>query len=141
MDVESEERFDRAQRSKWEDYKYVRARDGNHLMTTFECNLCIFVKLKGRYPLSSSLVDKKLIACISQVNLDAFWSRATSTINNNLRSIKKILATSRELNLPGQFIFCEQPIHLEAERMVRLSQMQRERFCLSQDLMKSFIYT
>ena len=104
MDIESEERFDKAWRSKWEDHKYTRARNGDHLMVTFECDLCIFVKLKGRYPVASSLTDRKVIACIRRINLDAFWSRATSTINNNLRSVKKILAASRKLEILGPFI-------------------------------------
>jgi len=82
----------------------MSARNGDHMMVAFECDLCVFVKLKGRYPIVNSSKDRKLIACIRRVNLDAFWSRATSTINNNLRSIKKILLASDELDLPSPFV-------------------------------------
>lgn len=50
------------------------------------------------------MADRKVIVCARQINLDAFWSRAASTINNNLRSVEKILAASRELELLGLFI-------------------------------------
>jgi len=40
------------------------ARDGDHLITSFECDLCIFVKLKNRYPIATSDQDKRLAAYI-----------------------------------------------------------------------------
>ena len=47
---EDEERFDKGWRRKWEEDKFMHARDGDHLMTQFECDLCIFRKLKHRSP-------------------------------------------------------------------------------------------
>ena len=111
-DEEDEERFDRVWRRKWEDQKYHHARNGDHLMTPFECDLCIFIKLKHRYPVASSAVDRRLITCIRRINLDAFWARATSTVANNLRSVKKILTTSQLVELPGPFkSFGPMPLH------------------------------
>ena len=72
-------------------------------MTPFECDLCVFVKLKRRYPLAASEMDRKLVACIRRVTLDAFWSRATSTVGNNLRSVRKIVNGSEQVELLGPF--------------------------------------
>ena len=72
MNDEDKERFENAWKSKWDDLEHMIARDSDHLLTQFECDLCIFLKLTKRYPLSKSLKDRKLVACILRINLDAF---------------------------------------------------------------------
>ena len=62
---------------------YLKGRDGDHLMCPFECDTCIFRKLKGRNSKSSSESDKLLLEFIRRANMDAFWSRATSTVLGN----------------------------------------------------------
>ena len=37
--------------------EYYTAREGDHLMIPFECHLCIFVKLKGRFPMKDNQKD------------------------------------------------------------------------------------
>jgi hypothetical protein len=69
------------------------------MMTPFECDLCIFVKLKGRYPLDVDKKDKKLVACIRRINLDAFWSRTLTTVANNHRLVKRMNNLSEEVGL------------------------------------------
>ena len=54
--------------------KYFFTRNRDHLITPFECDLYVFVKLKRYYPQVSSKMDRKLIACIRRVTLDALWS-------------------------------------------------------------------
>jgi hypothetical protein len=56
-------------------------------MVQFECDTCIFLKLKQRLPDLIQTQDKLLMACIRRANLDAFWSRATSTVMTNARLI------------------------------------------------------
>jgi len=68
---EDEERLDKAWRRKWEEDKYMFGREGDHLMTPFECDLYIFRKLKNRSPIPDSMINRRLIACIRRVNLDA----------------------------------------------------------------------
>ena len=80
------------------------ARHGDHLITSFECDLCIFVKLKNRYPIATSDQDKRLAACIRRVILDAFWSRASSTVANNLRLAKKMISLSDTVGLSPPFV-------------------------------------
>lgn len=84
--------------------EYHSARDGDHLITPFECDLCIFVKLKGRYPMNQNQKDRKLAACIRRVNLDAFWSRASTTVSNNLRLVKRLNNLADEVGLESPFV-------------------------------------
>jgi hypothetical protein len=59
--------------SKPDPYTFYYARNGDHLMTHFECDTCIFRKLRdGDFPDHSRPSDKLLLACIRRVNLDAF---------------------------------------------------------------------
>ena len=69
---EEEDRFKGAWEVGWDSHEYLVARDGDHLITSFECDLCIFVKLKNRYPIATSDQDKRLAACIWRVILDTF---------------------------------------------------------------------
>jgi len=80
------------------------ARDGDHLITPFECDLCVFIKLKNRYPMATCEKDKKLAACIRRVILDAFWSRATTTVGNNLRLVRKLISLPESVGLPAPFL-------------------------------------
>ena len=69
---EEEDRIVSSWKRASEEGQYLSARNGDHMMTPFECDLCIFVKLKGRYPSDIDKKDKKLVACIRRINLDPF---------------------------------------------------------------------
>jgi hypothetical protein len=72
------------------------ARDGDHLLVPFECDLCIFRKLKSRNPIPGDQEDLLMLACGRRANLDAFWSRAKSTALTNCDKVAfgiKLLAT------------------------------------------------
>ena len=43
------------------------------------------------------------MACIRQSSLDAFWSRASSTVGGNLQSVKQQLSLSKLVGLEGPF--------------------------------------
>ena len=53
---------------------------GGHIVAPFECDLRIFLKLRGRYPYDTIGEDKFLLRAIRRVNLDTFWSRERYTI-------------------------------------------------------------
>ena len=74
-DDAEQERMNARWKKKHKATEFLEARDGDHLIIPFECDLCVFVKLKGRYPTKSSKEDRKLAACIRRINLDAFSSR------------------------------------------------------------------
>ena len=84
LDKEDEGRFEEVWGNAWEASQYLRARNGHHLLTPFECDFCVFLKLKGRFPIEHSQEDMHLFACIRRANLDAFWARSSSTAQNNL---------------------------------------------------------
>ena len=87
---------------KSEDQKFVTARDGDDLLVPFECDSCIVSKLY-RIGLNTETLDEAQrfgLACIRRVNLDAFWSQASSTVNSNRYLVKSCLKTSTALGLP-----------------------------------------
>ena len=99
-----EERFADAWKHRWEANKYGQARVGDHLITPFECDRCIFIKLKGRLPIKVAIKDRLLLAGIRRVNLGALWGRETSTVKRNLAGVKKIIYASASAGLVGPFI-------------------------------------
>ena len=101
---EDDERFESAWKAKWNEREYLTARVGDHMLTQFECDLCIFLKLMKRYPLKESVKDKRLVSCIRRINLDAFWSRSSVAVANNSRSVKKLLRETGDVGLDGLFM-------------------------------------
>jgi hypothetical protein len=83
--------------------QYTHGRDGDSLLTPFECDTCIFRKLRKHSPDPASLRDTRLLDCIRRVNLDSFWSRASSTVKGNLDRITGALKISQSLGLPGPY--------------------------------------
>ena len=82
---------------------FLEARNGDHALCPFECDTCIFRKLRGTSPKLSSSQDKLLLVMIRRMNLDAFWARARSTVNQNTRRINQTLGFSEALGLKGPF--------------------------------------
>ena len=82
---------------------FHEARDGDHILIPFECDLCIFRKLRKVDPLVISSKDQLLLVCIRRMNLDAFWSRARSTVAQNTRNVKTSIKFSESLGLQGTF--------------------------------------
>jgi hypothetical protein len=78
---------------------YIRARNGDHLMIPFECNLCIFWKLRKKDPLPKDPLDDLLLACVRRMNLDTFWSRAPDTVRGNNDKLAGMLSLSRLVRL------------------------------------------
>jgi hypothetical protein len=73
-------------------------------MVPLECDLCIFRKLRSRSPGDGDPVDGLLLGCIRRINLDAFWSSATSTVIGNRDKLEMGLRLSRMVGLDGPYI-------------------------------------
>ena len=69
----------------------VRARDGDHLVTPFQCDLCMFRNLTRRNPLQDSPKDDFLLCCIRRINLDSLWGRESATVEGTLRAAAQML--------------------------------------------------
>ena len=70
---------------------YTHGRNGDHMVTPFQCDLCHFRNLFYRDPRLSSSNDKNALVAIRRANIDAFWSRSPGTINNTRTGIKRML--------------------------------------------------
>ena len=66
--------------------------DGSHLITPFQCDLCVFRVLYKRNPRRTS-GDKENLAVIRRMNLDAIWSREPSTITKNIGYMNTLITT------------------------------------------------
>ena len=73
------------------------------MVLPFECDLCIFRKLKRLNPLRNSTRDTLLLACIRRINLDAMWSRSTLTILGNRDRVRFGLRLSDQVGLDGPY--------------------------------------
>ena len=82
---------------------FEKARVGDDLMTQFECDVCVFRKLYHREANPHSEPDRLAEACIRRVLLDAFWSRASSTVTQNASKLREALSLSRRLGLMGPY--------------------------------------
>jgi hypothetical protein len=97
--------------------KYHQARMGDHLMIAFECDRCVFRKLFRREPTGavpqeevgfvaddSQEKDRKALATIRRMILDAFWSRASGTVRSNAKLIQKGFALSASIGLDPPYL-------------------------------------
>ena len=64
---------------------FLAARVGDHLCCTFDCDDCAFLRLTRRSPNADDHGDRLLLTLIRRANLDAFWSRRPSTVQQTLR--------------------------------------------------------
>ena len=81
-------------------------------MTPFECDVCIFRRLKLRDPDVSKRQDKFLLDIVRRANLDAFWSRARSTVAQNLSKIKMLRDFATSAGVDGLF-FSRRPFPMK----------------------------
>jgi hypothetical protein len=77
---------------------HLHTRDGDHLLTPFQCDLCMFHNLQGRNPLKADAKDDLLLCCIRRANLDAVWGRETHTVQATLRLFSQLTC---QLSLVG----------------------------------------
>jgi len=79
------------------------AREGDHLLIPFECDACIFLKLRNQLPDLREAADILLLESIRRMNLDAFWSRESPTVIQNARRARKQIELSRLVGLEGPY--------------------------------------
>jgi hypothetical protein len=80
------------------------ARNRDHAMVPFECDLCVFRKLRKTLPDPAQPDDCLLLACIQRMNLDAFWSRASPTVNGNRDCLLFGIKMSKAVGLQGPYL-------------------------------------
>jgi hypothetical protein len=70
--------------------RFKTARNGDHLLCPFQCDLCHFRNIQRRNPVPGLPKEKLLLQCIRRASIDAFWSRETSTVDANARGAKRL---------------------------------------------------
>jgi hypothetical protein len=83
-----------------EERSFLEARPGDHLICPFECDGCQFWERKFREPRQEDAGDERVLGYIWRALLDAFWSRAASTVKNNLAMLKEGVTVGKELGIP-----------------------------------------
>jgi len=78
----------------------MSARDGDHLTTPFQCDLCVFRNLKKCNP---GPHDDLVMACIHQANLDACWGRESATVSSTLRATRHTITLLGPVGLDPPF--------------------------------------
>ncbi len=84
--------------------RFLVARDGDNLVTPFQCDICHFVNIMGWEPLDALASDHRMLKCIRRANSDAFWARESRTVRSVLDEAKRGLATASALGFtPAHF--------------------------------------
>jgi hypothetical protein len=89
---------------KGESNRFKTARNGDDLLVSFECDVCIFRKLYHRESDPLCTKDEFALSCIRRINLDAFWSRARATVESNTAKVREGLRLSTALGLSGPYL-------------------------------------
>jgi hypothetical protein len=79
------------------------ARNGDNLVTHFQCDLCVFRNLTMRDPMANKLGDDLLMCCIRRANLDACWSRERSTVSATRRGVMTCVEHGRATGMTELF--------------------------------------
>jgi hypothetical protein len=90
-------------KSTKEPLRYHVGRDGNHLVTVFQCDDCVFLNLLQRRPLPHSPRDNLTLCCIRRLNLDALWGKETSTVNSTTRAVRQTVNLLQPLGIQPQY--------------------------------------
>jgi hypothetical protein len=77
----------------------VTARNGDHLLTPFQCERCHFVNIQGRLPNDGSSKDKLLLQNIKRATLDAFRARDDDKVSDHCRSLREYAKCSAEMGV------------------------------------------
>ena len=80
--------------------RFCEARNGDHLMTPFQCDLCHFRNIYKRDPSPRKATDNEALEFFRRASLDAFWSRAASTVKGNLGEAKRSQRFCDRMGLP-----------------------------------------
>ena len=83
------------------------ARDGDHFMCMFQCDLCHFRNIQHRLPRAGLMKDQLLLRCIPGANLDAMWARQPTTVANNTRQVRKLVEKGKELGYAMDCYWCQ----------------------------------
>jgi hypothetical protein len=72
--------------------RFQSARDGDHLLTEFQCPLCHFRNIYGRNPRENNALDSIVMEVyFPRAIVDGFWARESNTVRSNRLDFEKLL--------------------------------------------------
>ena len=77
--------------------RFVSARNGDMLSSPFQCEFCWFANIHKSDGNDWYANDAMKLAYMKQVNLDIFWSREPSTVQNTYLTLKRSKKCSEEI--------------------------------------------
>jgi hypothetical protein len=83
---------------------HKEGKDGDHLTTPFQCDLCWFRNLQHRDPNPDLTKDTLLLCCIRRATLDAVWGREPQTVSATLRTAKQMIRLWDKVGMQPQFM-------------------------------------
>jgi hypothetical protein len=63
--------------------RFQEAREGDHLLCGFQCDVCHFIDMKGRAPQTGNVYDSLVLLCVRRASLDTLWARERLTVHSN----------------------------------------------------------
>lgn len=82
--------------------RFMQGRNGDNLVTPFQCDLCHFRNLMKREPVAGLAQDVRVMKLIRRANLDALWSREPTTVSSTLASCRQGARIARSLGFGDQ---------------------------------------
>ena len=76
---------------------FMVARDGDDLMTPFQCGECHYFNIHRRAMNPACPADELLSICNRRASIDSFWARERLTVASNLWLAKQHLADQESL--------------------------------------------
>jgi hypothetical protein len=77
--------------------RFRRARNGDSLLTPFQCDVCHFRNIKHCDPRIGDKKDVRLLKDIRVANLNDFWVREPSTVVANLKDVRTMEKIGEEI--------------------------------------------
>ena len=76
--------------------RFMVGRDGDHLMTPFQCEKCHFRNIFKRDPNPDRPKDRRSVIAMRRASLDAFWAREPKTVVSNLADVRMLEETAED---------------------------------------------
>ena len=88
-----------------DELRFKTGRNGDHLMTQFQCDLCQFRNIMKRDPdVEKIKSDEGLLVCMRRAILDSLWSREPSTVRNNLTECRRAVKIGDMFGFHNTFV-------------------------------------
>ena len=84
--------------------RFMLGRDGDHLITPFQCETCHFRNIQERDPVVGNRKDSYFLEHMRRVSLDAFWGRESSTVKSNLGLVRRAVKTEDSMGCVNRII-------------------------------------